>query len=62
MFPAGYPVARVTEVRDAVEPLAHVRAMPFAHLDTDTEVMLVWFRHDSPASPLKERNGELDRR
>jgi rod shape-determining protein MreC len=60
VFPAGYPVARVTEVRkDTVEPLAHVRAAPFAHLDTDTEVMLIWFRHDSPASPLKERNGEL---
>jgi len=60
VFPPGYPVARVTEVhKDTVQPLAHVRAAPFAHLDTDTEVMLVWFRHDSPAAPLKERNGEL---
>ena len=60
VFPAGYPVARVTEVhKDAVQPLAHVRATPFARLDTDTEVMLIWFRHDSPAAPLKEQNGEL---
>jgi rod shape-determining protein MreC len=60
VFPPGYPVARVTEVhKDTVQPLAHVRAVPFAHLDTDTEVMLIWFRHDSPAAPLKEVNGEL---
>ncbi len=60
VFPPGYPVARVTEVhKDAVQPLAHVRATPFAHLDTDAEVMLIWFRHDSPAAPLKERNGKL---
>ena len=60
VFPPGYPVARVTEIhKDTVQPLAHVRAVPFAHLDTDSEVMLIWFRHDSPAAPLKERNGEL---
>jgi rod shape-determining protein MreC len=52
VFPAGYPVARVTEVhRDAVQPLALVRAIPFATIETDTEVMLVWFREDHPASP-----------
>lgn len=52
VFPAGYPVARVTEVhRDAVQPLAQVRAIPFASVDTDTELMLVWFRDDQPASP-----------
>src|SRR5581483_2610109 len=45
VFPAGYPVGRVAEVhRDAVQPLAQVRAIPFARLDTDREVMLVWFR------------------
>lgn len=60
VFPPGYPVARVTEVhKDSVQPLAHLRAVPFAHLDTDTEVMLIWFRQDSPAAPLKEANGEL---
>ena len=52
VFPEGYPVARVTEVhRDAVQPLAQVRAEPLAHVDTDTEVMLVWFRAGHPAAP-----------
>src|SRR5580693_3319913 len=52
VFPEGYPVAKVTEVhRDAVQPLAQVRAAPLAHLDTDSEVMLVWFRADHPAAP-----------
>jgi len=52
VFPEGYPVARVTEVhRDAVQPLAQVRAAPLAHLDSDSEVMLVWFRDDHPAAP-----------
>ncbi|MDB6088337.1 MAG: Rod shape-determining protein MreC [Gammaproteobacteria bacterium] len=52
VFPAGYPVARVTEVhRDAVQPLAQVRAIPFARIDTDTEVVLVWFRPEHPAAP-----------
>jgi len=52
VFPEGYPVARVTEVhRDAVQPLAQVRAVPLANVDTDKEVMLVWFRPDHPAAP-----------
>ena len=52
VFPEGYPVARVTEVhRDAVQPLAQVRAAPLAHVDSDSEVMLVWFRPDHPAAP-----------
>jgi rod shape-determining protein MreC len=60
VFPEGYPVARVTEVhRDAVQPLAQVRATPLAHLDTDTEVMLVWFRSDHPAAPVTESVGDL---
>ena len=34
VFPAGYPVGRVVEVhRDAVQPLAQVRAEPFATLN-----------------------------
>lgn len=62
VFPAGYPVARVTAVhRDAVQPLAHVRAAPLAHIDTDGEVMLVWFRPDHPAAPAaaSSATGEL---
>ncbi len=60
VFPAGYPVAGVTEVhRDAVQPLAQVRAMPFAEVDTDSEVMLVWFREDHPAAPAVATTGDL---
>jgi rod shape-determining protein MreC len=52
VFPEGYPVARVSAVhRDAVQPLAQVRATPLAHVDNDSEVMLVWFRADHPAAP-----------
>ncbi|HUN24876.1 MAG TPA: rod shape-determining protein MreC [Steroidobacteraceae bacterium] len=52
VFPQGYPVARVTEVRhDAVQPLAQIRARPLAQLDKLREVMLVWFRPDHPAAP-----------
>ena len=61
VFPEGYPVARVIEVhRDAVQPLAQVRAEPLAHVDTDSEVMLVWFRADRPTAPLTGKSlGEL---
>jgi rod shape-determining protein MreC len=60
VFPAGYPVARVTEVhRDAVQPLAQVRATPFANVNTDREVILVWFREDHPAAPTSVTTGDL---
>ena len=53
VFPGGYPVARVIEVkRDGVAPLAQVRAMPFAALDHDREVMLIWLRPGHPATPV----------
>jgi rod shape-determining protein MreC len=59
VFPEGYPVARVTEVhRDAVQPLAQVRATPLAHLDSDSEVMLVWFRAGHPAAPAATTLGD----
>jgi rod shape-determining protein MreC len=52
VFPQGYPVARVVEVRhDAVQPLAQIRAKPLAQLDKLHEVMLIWFRADHPAAP-----------
>jgi rod shape-determining protein MreC len=60
VFPAGYPVARVTEVhRDAVQPLAQVRATPFAQIDTDSEVVLIWLRTDHPAAPASTTSGDL---
>jgi rod shape-determining protein MreC len=59
VFPAGYPVGRVAEVhRDAVQPLAQVRAVPFASMNTDREVMLVWFRDGHPAAPVVATGGD----
>jgi rod shape-determining protein MreC len=59
VFPAGYPVGRVAEVhRDAVQPLAQVRAIPFANMNTDREVMLVWFREGHPAAPVAANGGD----
>src|SRR5215475_2431279 len=61
VFPEGYPVARVSEVhRDAVQPLAQVRAAPLAHVDSDTEVMLVWFREGHPAAPAASASNATD--
>jgi len=55
VFPQGYPVARITDVRrDAVQPLALIRAVPLAHMDRVREVTLVWFRADHPAAPVAE--------
>ena len=52
VFPQGYPVARVTAVhREAVQPLAQVRAAPLAHIASASAVMRVWFRPDHPAAP-----------
>jgi rod shape-determining protein MreC len=58
VFPEGYPVARVSEVhREAVQPLAQVRASVLSHIDSDTEVMLVWFRAGHPAAPAATATG-----
>jgi rod shape-determining protein MreC len=52
VFPAGFPVARVTDVRrDAGGSYAEVQAEPRARLDDVREVVLVWFRADHPAAP-----------
>lgn len=60
VFPQGYPVAKIAEVhRDAVQPLAQIRAEPLARLDRDREVMLVWFRESHPAAPAVLVKGEL---
>lgn len=52
VFPAGYAVARVTEVgRDPGQPLAQVRAEPLARINRDRVVALVWFKPGHPAAP-----------
>ncbi|MGH6884702.1 MAG: rod shape-determining protein MreC, partial [Geminicoccales bacterium] len=48
-FPAGYPVAQVTEVETAPgQPFANVSAEPMAALNRDREVLLVWSRVETP--------------
>ena len=43
IFPAGYPVAEVAQVRrEQGQPFASVTATPTAHLDRIREVLLVW--------------------
>ena len=58
VFPQGYPVARVAEVRhDALQPLAQFSATPLAHVSGLHEVMLVWFQNTHPAAPAQLING-----
>jgi rod shape-determining protein MreC len=58
VFPQGYPVARIADVRhDAVQPLAQFRATPLAHLGSLHEVTLVWFQDSNPAAPVHLKNG-----
>lgn len=60
VFPEGYPVARIAEMhREAVQPLAQVRAVPLARIDRAREVMLVWFRETHPAAPGRTSNADL---
>ncbi len=50
-FPAGYPVARISEVTiDPGEPFATVRARPLAQLDKTQFVLLVFSRVEGVAS------------
>jgi rod shape-determining protein MreC len=51
VFPGGYPVGQVTEVkRDPSSPLAVVSAEPAAALDRNNEVLLVWFTPRVPTA------------
>jgi len=53
VFPAGYPVAEVVEVRrDGNSPLAQVRARARAGIDRDRIVGFVWFDPSHPAKPV----------
>jgi rod shape-determining protein MreC len=57
IFPAGYPVAKVTKVeRNPADTFATVEAQPLAHLDRDREVLLLWA--DKPKVPTPEATTE----
>ena len=59
VFPQGYPVARIAEVRrDKVQALPQIRATPLAHLNALHEVTLVWFEDTHPAAPTRLKEGE----
>jgi rod shape-determining protein MreC len=52
VFPAGYPVGRVLDVkRDASQPLATVTVLPAASLDRDREVLLLYSDQNVPLPP-----------
>jgi rod shape-determining protein MreC len=52
VFPAGYPVGRVIEVRlQPEQSFAEVIAEPASALDRDHEVLLVWSDRAAPPSP-----------
>jgi rod shape-determining protein MreC len=52
VFPAGYPVGRITGVRrEPNQLLAQVRATPRAGIDRAREVMLIEFDPANPAAP-----------
>lgn len=52
VFPQGYPVARVAQVRrDGSSPLAQVRATPLAAVERDRIVAFLWFDATHPAAP-----------
>jgi rod shape-determining protein MreC len=58
VFPQGYPVARIADVRhDTAQPLAQIRAIPLARLSALHEVMLVWFQDQHPAAPTQLKDG-----
>ena len=60
IFPAGYPVARITQIhRGAIQRMSQVIAQPFAHLQTDRAVMLLWFRPGSPGAPAQKHPPQL---
>lgn len=49
VFPAGYPVGRVVDVRRRPgQSFAEIIAEPAAEFDRDREVMLVWTAHEAP--------------
>lgn len=58
-FPAGYPVARVSEVkRESGQPFARVTATPLAQLDSGHEALLVWTLPEEGADGGHPQEGE----
>ncbi|HWK52523.1 MAG TPA: rod shape-determining protein MreC [Steroidobacter sp.] len=59
IFPAGYPVARVSKVeRNPADTFALVEARPLAQLDRDREVLLLWADTPAPVEPPTDKPGK----
>ncbi len=55
VFPAGYPVARVSKVeRDPSQTFAIVEAKPMAQLDRTREILLLWVQEKAPAAAASD--------
>jgi rod shape-determining protein MreC len=53
VFPGGYPVGTVTRVtRDPGQTFAEVEAKPSAKLDSDYEVVLLWYQAKDANTPI----------
>jgi rod shape-determining protein MreC len=61
VFPAGRPVAIITEFRrQPDQSFAYVTARPVSNLDRDQEVLLVWNdKHRRADEPVEELQGAL---
>jgi rod shape-determining protein MreC len=57
VFPQGYPVARIADVRRDAAQQAQFRATPLARLNALHEVTLVWFQETHPAAPTRLKDG-----
>ena len=56
VFPAGYPVGTIAEVkRDSAQSLADVDVRPAAALDRSRELLFVWLQPDAPPSTPAQR-------
>ena len=54
VFPAGYPVAKVTSVqRNGTGALATIEAEPSATMDRHRQVALLWFNQANPAASMQ---------
>ena len=64
-FPPGYPVARISAVRqDPSRPFAQVAAPPTAQLERSREVLLVWRKNSQqqePGLPEKRKQAQQNR-
>jgi rod shape-determining protein MreC len=63
VFPAGYPLGTISKVeRNPAETFATVEAKPLAKLDSDYEVVLLWYQPPSIEAPLSDAPATQDKK